>query len=247
MFPVLQCPNLILPSCPFCVAGDSESDSDFPLWVGFPHYLISPPAPWMDFSISWHAGNFLLAARQPQSKQPSSLSPGHGKVLMPSRGQLCSKKKTTNKQTLRHQMPFCMYTDLFLISHPATLALLLGSKTASLWEQSMSSTQGTLTVPGLWVVSTADTLEGQRNAISQQGCHNSPLMPWWGGSHLEKPYQASPVSPGPQSMTFASWNTLICCSQLLAQSGLLICLTKWYYLYSVTKHSALPLGGTSTQ
>lgn len=77
----------------------------------------------------------------------------------------------------------------------------------------------------------------------QQGCHNSPLMPRWGGSHLEKPYKASPVSPGPQSMTFASWNTLIFCSQLLAQSGLLICLTKWYYLYSVTKHSALPLGG----
>lgn len=114
MFPVLQYPNLILPSCPFCVAGDSESDSDFPLWVGFPHYLISPPAPWMDFSISWHAGNFLLAARQPHRANSLVLSLlVIGRFWCLPEDSFAVKKK--KKTTLRHQMPFCLYTDLFLI------------------------------------------------------------------------------------------------------------------------------------
>lgn len=115
MFPVLQYPNLRLPSCPFCVAGDSECDSDFPLWVGFPHYLISPPAPWMDFSISWHAGNFLLASRQPHRANSLVLS-----LLVMGRFWCLPEdsfavKNKNRKQTLRHQMPFCMYIDLFLI------------------------------------------------------------------------------------------------------------------------------------
>lgn len=149
MFPVLQYPNLILPSCPFCVAGDSESDSDFPLWVGFPHYLISPPAPWMDFSISWHAGNFLLAARQPHRANSLVLSLlviGRFWCLPEDSFAVKKKKKKQLWDTKCHSA--CTQT-YFLYSHviscPATLALLLGSKTASLWDQSMSSTQGTMT------------------------------------------------------------------------------------------------------
>lgn len=77
-------------------------------------------------------------------------------------------------------MPLCrgtqtrlLYGHVLIISLPTTVAFLLGSKIASLWEQILSSAQGTMTVPGFWVVSAANTLEGQRNAISQQGRYNS--------------------------------------------------------------------------
>lgn len=78
-------PNVILPSWPFHVAGESrtESHSDFPLWVSYRYRPPSLPAPRRDFSSLWgnfftgrHIVSFLLypGLQACLSKQPSLCS-----------------------------------------------------------------------------------------------------------------------------------------------------------------------------